>query len=357
MRKINFILVVLMFATVTLFAQNKEEIVVLEEGFETTTLNQIPENWTTEGGSGGMQWGARTSSFSMSVTPHTGSMLADIWASEDSKLITPQLDLSGASSASLHFFYSLNDAGGGTVNQLKIYYKNSAGGDWTEVEHYTSEVMWAEITLDLPELSADYYIAFEGIDNAFNDGVQLDDITITKETATIILVTAINITGEGSITEITELGGTLQMEAAILPEDATNNLVTWSISAGDTYASISTEGLLTAIADGTVTVRATANDGSEVFGETDIEISNQTIGVAKINNLILVYPNPTSGFITIESSENASAKIIDILGKTVLKSEISTGKSEFDLSKFPKGIYFLKIQFKETSQTKKIILK
>ncbi len=71
----------------------------------------------------------------------------------------------------------------------------------------------------------------------------------------------------------------------------------------------------------------------------------------------MVYPNPTSGFITIESSENASAKIIDILGKTVLKSEISTGKSEFNLSQFPKGIYFLKIQFKETSQTKKIILK
>ncbi len=99
----------------------------------------------------------------------------------------------------------------------------------------------------------------------------------------IIPVTGISVTGAGGSSLITSIGGTLQLTAAVLPADATNKTVTWSISSGTDKASISPTGLVTALADGTATARATANDGSGVYGSLSITISNQIIRVTGIS--------------------------------------------------------------------------
>ena len=91
-----------------------------------------------------------------------------------------------------------------------------------------------------------------------------------------VLVTSITVSGAGEATTITTKGGTLQMSASILPEDATDKTVTWSRTNGTGTASISSSGLLTALTDGTVTVRATANDGSNVYDDQEITLSNQS---------------------------------------------------------------------------------
>ena len=69
------------------------------------------------------------------------------------------------------------------------------------------------------------------------------------------------------------LNETLQMSAEVLPIDATNQTVTWSVEAGTGTASISSNGLLTALTNGTVTVKATADDGTGVVGTKEITIS------------------------------------------------------------------------------------
>lgn len=74
-----------------------------------------------------------------------------------------------------------------------------------------------------------------------------------------IAVTTVTVTGEGNATTITVDMGTLQMYAHIDPHDATNQTVVWSVTNGTGSASISATGLLTAITDGTVTVKATSN--------------------------------------------------------------------------------------------------
>jgi uncharacterized protein YjdB len=95
------------------------------------------------------------------------------------------------------------------------------------------------------------------------------------ETSEITYVTSITVTGTGSATTISTNDGTLQMVADILPIDATYQSVTWSRTNGTGSATISSSGLLTAVSEGTVTVRATAVDGSGVYGEEVITISNQ----------------------------------------------------------------------------------
>ena len=65
------------------------------------------------------------------------------------------------------------------------------------------------------------------------------------------------------------------MNAEVLPVDATDETVTWSVEAGTGTATIDVDGLLRALTDGDVTVKATANDGSAIEGTLGITISNQ----------------------------------------------------------------------------------
>jgi|GEM_PF-633553 len=88
-------------------------------------------------------------------------------------------------------------------------------------------------------------------------------------------VTGITVTGEGGADTIATDQGTLQMSAQIVPVDASLQTVTWSVENGTGSATISAGGLLTAVSNGTVTVRATANDGSGVSGSNEITLSNQ----------------------------------------------------------------------------------
>ena len=104
-------------------------------------------------------------------------------------------------------------------------------------------------------------------------------ITISNQ---VILVTGITVTGAGGSSLITTDNGTLQLTATIAPTNATNQTVTWSVVNGTGQATISTTGLVTAVSNGTVTARATANDGSGVVGTLAITISNQVIPVTGI---------------------------------------------------------------------------
>ena len=90
-----------------------------------------------------------------------------------------------------------------------------------------------------------------------------------------IAVTNVSVTAAGSGTTITTLGGTLQMSATVLPSDATNKDITWSVANGTGSATITTAGLLTAATDGTVTVTATSSSTSTITGSKVITISNQ----------------------------------------------------------------------------------
>lgn len=77
---------------------------------------------------------------------------------------------------------------------------------------------------------------------------------------------------------ITTNNGTLQMVATIVPENASNKKINWSIEEGGTgRATINSDGLLTGILDGTITVRAAATDAGYAYATTDVIISGQEL--------------------------------------------------------------------------------
>jgi uncharacterized protein YjdB len=115
-----------------------------------------------------------------------------------------------------------------------------------------------------------------------NDGSGVIGNLIIKISTSLIPVTGITVTGAGGLSSITTDKGSLQLSTDVLPVNATDNSVTWSISNGATFANINSTGLVTALADGTITARATANDGSGVYGTLSLTISNQIVKVTGI---------------------------------------------------------------------------
>jgi len=138
-----------------------------------------------------------------------------------------------------------------------------------------------------------------------------------RESMNTIEVTSITVQGEGGISTIDTDNGTLQMIATVLPENASDKSVTWSVTNGTGAATITPSGLLQAISDGTVTVIATACDGSGISGITNITISNQSIPVSSItvhgegNISVINTDDGTLQMIASVLPENASDKSVN----------------------------------------------
>lgn len=96
-------------------------------------------------------------------------------------------------------------------------------------------------------------------------------------------ISSISVTSTSGATTITQNKGTMQLMAGVAPSDATDKSVTWSIQNGTGQATISVDGLVTAITNGTVMVIATANDGSSVQGTMTINITGQIVNVTGIS--------------------------------------------------------------------------
>ena len=143
-------------------------------------------------------------------------------------------------------------------------------------------------TIDLRNNKAPSYIGLTYKNNLETRGwvvqtepnISIQSITVTSPTGNLI----------------TTDNGTLQLQASVLPDDATTKAVTWSVTNLTGRASISTLGLLTAERNGTVKATATAADGSGIKGELQITISNQIVQVESI-----VVNSPSGNFITTDN--------------------------------------------------------
>jgi len=101
------------------------------------------------------------------------------------------------------------------------------------------------------------------------------------------------------------------MNTSVLPTTASNKTVTWSVD-DKAKATISTTGLLTPVANGTVIVTATAKDGSGKVGTATIGISNQSIKVTGItvNGANISINGGTATMSADVSPTNATSKIV-----------------------------------------------
>ena len=122
-------------------------------------------------------------------------------------------------------------------------------------------------------------------------------------------------------TLIDQIGGTLTLHAEVIPHDATFPEVIWSVEPQG-LATIDEEGNLTALAEGRVTVKATAWDGTGVSGSLNVEIQTDHVPVrTPAVSRVRIFPNPsTGGVVQITGMEGVESLYVkDVSGRTVAR--------------------------------------
>lgn len=158
------------------------------EGFENGGL--IPACWTQEQvNNSGVSWTyVAGNGGSSPATAHTGAYNACLKdnssADNKTRLISPPLNLSALINPSLQFWHT-QAFWSPDQDELRVFYRTSADSEWILLQSYTQNIAsWTMHTLELPDASETYCIAFEG--NAkYGYGVCLDDIMVSGTLRTL----------------------------------------------------------------------------------------------------------------------------------------------------------------------------
>ncbi len=152
---------------------------IFSEGFEGEA---IPTGWTqiTEPNGNPDLWFVQSGGASgHPQNAYEGSYNAFFnGSSAITKLVTPSIDLGGAINPVLKFWYAQPANQG--QDKLSVFYRTSADADWVSIDSKSADVpFWTFSSVDLPNPTSDYYIAFEGYaPESGGYGISLDDISI-----------------------------------------------------------------------------------------------------------------------------------------------------------------------------------
>lgn len=167
---------------------------------------------------------------------------------------------------------------------------------------------------------------------------------ISGVVAATILIESITI----NASDITD-GGTQQLSVTIVPSNASNKTITWSVS-NESIAEISTEGLLTPKANGNITITAISTDGSNKSVEIEISISGIN---ANVQGIVV---STSQEFLNAISNVNAGENIYIKSGTYTFNSTIKFTKdgnssNRINLIPHPDNTTRPKIDFSSMSES------
>lgn len=157
---------------------------------------------------------------------------------------------------------------------------------------------------------------------------------------------------------------TFKLNATIYPPEATDKRIVWT-SSRNTTAKVDLNGIVTAIAPGTATIKASTVDGTRSASCV------VTVGVTGIEELswdddgILVYPNPVQNELVVRIDGLAVDDCVELrlynsLSALIRSAKVqhtgSEGLYKFDVSGLPNGVYFLRIAGGKKTGGKKIVV-
>ncbi|MDL2241508.1 FG-GAP-like repeat-containing protein [Bacteroidales bacterium OttesenSCG-928-L03] len=149
------------------------------------------------------------------------------------------------------------------------------------------------------------------------------NIVSTRDAFKATLATNIAINSRDSVTPSQP---NMQLSALITPATATYHAANWTIVSGEEWATITADGFLTLTGkgNGSVVVKATTVDGSELSAQKTIEVAEVITSISiRADFAVLTPDRPYTGFyVDIFPSEMASAKIIWSIAKKTSGFEV-----------------------------------
>jgi len=321
-------------AQITWQTPTASKAVIFSEGFEGSI-----DGWTVETNAGGDPWAIWMNSpeyeWAHSGTKFAGNMYTEDEA-RDAWLYSPAIQLTAGKKYTIKFwlqmpgytFYDEHD-----YFELKIGQANASTAMTKTIYTNTTTYLpnWTLITNEfIPTAGGSYYLGFHAF-TPYNEGnyIIVDDI------------------------EVSEAGGNEPSLPCNIYRDGIK------IASNITQSSYTDKNFDTS-AGHTWTVKVACAGGGESAATYIAKVACQGVGIAPttLNNQILVYPNPTTGELTIDNGQLTinNVELYDVMGKkqlSIINCQLSIEK--IDLTVFPAGVYFLKITTENGIVTKKVI--
>ena len=138
-----------------------------------------------------------------------------------------------------------------------------------------------------------------------------------------------------------------------------NNVVTWTGDAANYNVVITVEGdtaVNTTVSTNSYTIEG-LNNGDHAIVTVQAVCSEDnlsewseavefdyTVGVNNYSIKANIYPNPTTGNVTVESNAiNADINVYDMFGKLMMTSKVAAERTELNFSSFAPGVYMVRI--------------
>ncbi|MEK3726189.1 S-layer homology domain-containing protein [Paenibacillus sp. FSL H8-0034] len=190
---------------------------------------------------------------------------------------------------------------------------------------YAATESHATVALSLNGTPVDNPISLDVGDNIISFVVTAQDGTVQTYTVTVTrepqLDTNIPVS---NASETMYVGDSLQFNAKVTPDNVTDKTFSWSVVPGRRAATISDDELLVATQVGTVTVQATAHDGSGIVGSKVITISKRSTNSGS-HTTSPTDIEPTPEF--VQNPDSTTNSTTDVFRSNVVQGDMNVVKN------------------------------
>ncbi|MBO7571457.1 MAG: T9SS type A sorting domain-containing protein [Bacteroidales bacterium] len=296
--------------------------------------SQVPNFETAE------QWNVVTSD-PYDYISQNGNMFVFIknysWDDMSNMLVSSKFAFAEGLSATLSFRHVQKEWDGDN-DVLSVYYRNSDAGEWQLLVQYDNAYeSWTAESIDLPNLSRNYYIAFFA-DLNYGFGIGLDDVKI-------------------------EVSGCEIPHVSFVNTDLEHPYLTWTGNA-ESYSLYKNDELLAELTGNTYELDPDGYDGDDCFSvvahcEGDEESTGEVCvtGVASaVAPAFDMYPNPASDRVDVVCSGMTGISLYNMLGKVVVSKHVDSDEFSLSIDALPAGVYVVVVDCTRGRQMGKLVI-
>lgn len=151
--------------------------------------------------------------------------------------------------------------------------------------------------------------------------------------------------------------GSVEIDLSNTFSDEDGDALTFIVTSSDeSVVTISESNAILTVTEvglGTSTITVTANDGNggTASDEFTFTVNEEALGLKNLE--VKIYPNPSTDFIYVESTEELSVRLTDLNGKEIQTK--SGSQLEFDVQSLSSGLYILQVSDGDRSSNYRVI--
>lgn len=245
------------------------------------------------------------------------------WTDMSNMLVSAKFAFEEGVSATLSFRHVQKEWDGDN-DVLSVYYKNTDAGEWQLLAQYNREfASWTAESMELPNLSQNYYIAFFA-DLNYGFGIGLDDIKI-------------------------EIGGCVVPQISLSLESSEHPILSWTGNA-ETYSLYKNDTLIIDTDNNTYELTDSYSVGDcfvVVAHCDDRDVRSEPYCMAGVADEVMsqfeIYPNPASDRVEVVCEGMTGITLYSMLGKAVLSKAVDSDVCTLSVYDLPAGVYMVAV--------------